>query len=59
MIIEGTKGSLNLYYKGLLISSFPLSKNKRFQDYKFLGEQFILDSMVKQNINIRFQLNNR
>ena len=57
MIIEGSHGSLNLYYKGLLISSFPLSKNKRFQDYKALGEQFILDSMIKKNINIKFQLN--
>tara|TARA_R110002012_G_scaffold11086_1_gene49765 strand:- start:2574 stop:2918 length:345 start_codon:yes stop_codon:yes gene_type:complete len=57
MIIQGSQGSLNLYYKGLFISSFPLSKNKRFEDYKFLGEQFILDSMIKKNINIKFQLN--
>ena len=56
MIIQGSHGSLNLYYKGLFISSFALSDNKRFEDYQSLGHQFILDSMIKKNINIKFQL---
>ena len=55
-IYNGSQGSLNLYYKGLLISSFPLSKNKPFEKYKLLGERFILDSMITKNININLQL---
>ena len=30
-IYNGCDGSLNLYYKGLLISSFPLTKKKTFE----------------------------
>lgn len=44
-IYNGSNGSLNLYYKGLLISSFPLTKNKTFERYKYQGEHLILQSM--------------
>ena len=44
MIREGCQGSLNLYYKSLLISSFPLTKKKTFERYIFQGEYLIRKS---------------
>jgi len=52
MIYNGSHGSLNLYYKGLLISSFPLSKKKTFKTYQYQGEYLILKSM-NQKIKIK------
>ena len=49
MIYNGCDGSLNLYYKGLLV---PLTKNKTFERYKYQGEYLILKSM-KENFNIK------
>ncbi len=51
-IYNGSQGSLNLYYKGLLISSFPLSKKKTFETYQYQGEYLILKSMRK-NLKVR------
>ena len=51
-IYNGSNGSLNLYYKGLLISSFPLTKNKTFKRYQYQGEYLILKSM-KENFKIK------
>jgi len=51
-IYNGCDGSLNLYYKELLISSFPLTKKKTFERYKYQGEYLILESM-KQNKKIK------
>ena len=51
-IYNGCDGSLNLYFKGLLISSFPLTKKKTFERYLYQGEYLILESM-KQNKNIK------
>ena len=45
MIYEGSQGSLNLYYNGLLISSFPLTKKKTFEQYKY-----------QDNLNIKLQI---
>ncbi len=51
-IYNGCDGSLNLYYKGLLISSFALTKKKTFDRYEYQGEYLILKSMrEKLNIN--------
>ena len=52
MIYNGSNGSLNLYYKGLLISSFALTKNKTFDRYEYQGEYIILESM-KQGFKIK------
>ena len=52
MIYNGCNGSLNLYYKGLLVSSFPLTKKKTFDRYKYQGEYLILKSM-KEKIKIK------
>tara|TARA_R110000822_G_scaffold63736_4_gene156471 strand:+ start:10393 stop:10755 length:363 start_codon:yes stop_codon:yes gene_type:complete len=44
MINFGSHGSINLFYKGILISSFPLSKKKRLVDYEHLGTTTIIDT---------------
>tara|TARA_R110001632_G_scaffold129641_1_gene243715 strand:- start:40 stop:396 length:357 start_codon:yes stop_codon:yes gene_type:complete len=44
MIKEGEHGSICLYYKGLLISSFPISKKKTENYYLDMGEQLIRNS---------------
>ncbi len=44
MIREGSNGSLNLYYKDLLISSFPLTNKKTFERYFYQGEYLIRKS---------------
>tara|TARA_R100001440_G_scaffold43809_1_gene63551 strand:- start:7613 stop:7954 length:342 start_codon:yes stop_codon:yes gene_type:complete len=51
-IYNGCDGSLNLYYKGLLISSFPLTKKKTFERYQYQGEYLILKSM-REKLNIK------
>lgn len=53
MIRQGSEGSLTLYYKGLLISSFPLTKKKKVSDYLFQGEHMIRQS---KGIPIRLQI---
>ena len=50
MIYNGCDGSLNLYYKGLLISSFALTKKKTFEAYKYQGDYLILKSMKEKLI---------
>ncbi len=52
-IYEGSNGSLNLYYKGLLISSFPLTKKNTFTRYKYQGEYLIRKS---KHIPIKIQI---
>ena len=51
-IYNGSQGSLNLYYKGLLINSFPLTEKKTFKRYEYQGEYLILKSM-KKNLKVR------
>ena len=54
-IYNGCDGSLNLYYKGLLISSFPLTKKKTFETYQYQGEYLILKSM-RENLKIKHMI---
>ena len=56
MIYNGCNGSLNLYYKGLLISSFPLTNKKTFNRYQYQGDYIILKSM-KQQFKIKHIIN--
>ena len=55
MIREGKNGSLNLFFKDLLISSFPLTDKKTYNRYKYQGEYLILKSM-RENIKIKKQI---
>ena len=55
MIRQGSKGSLTLFYKDLLIGSYPLSNKKTYDRYKYQGEHLILKSM-RENIKIKFQI---
>ena len=45
MIREGSKGSINLFYKGVLLSSFPLTQRKTEAYYLNLGDEMIIGSM--------------
>jgi hypothetical protein len=54
MINEGKKGSLNLFYKDLLIGSYPLSNLKTYERYKYQGEYLILHSL--KTIPLKFQI---
>lgn len=53
MIYNGTRGTLCLYYKGLLISSFPLSNIKTVEKYLYQGEYLIRKS---KGVPIRLQI---
>lgn len=44
MIYNGSHGSICFYYKGLLISSYPLSKKKTLEGYLNQGEELIYKS---------------
>ncbi len=54
MIIYGKKGSLILFYKGLLIGSYPLSNLKTYERYKYQGEYLILNSL--KTIPLKLQI---
>ena len=54
MIIYGKKGSLLLFYKNLLIGSYPLSNLKTYERYKYQGEYLILDSL--KTIPLKLQI---
>ena len=53
MIIYGKNGTLCLYYKGLLISSYPLTNKKTFDRYLYQGDHLIMQS---KGIPIRLQI---
>lgn len=44
-IYQGSEGSLNLYWKDLFISSFPLSKNKKLKLYEYEGTHLITEAL--------------
>ncbi len=53
MIYNGSNGSVCFYYKGLLISSYPLSKFKTLNKYLNQGEELIYKS---KDIPIKTQI---
>ena len=53
MLFYGSHGTLCLYYKGELISSFPLSSTKTLQGYLNQGEELIRTS---KGISIKSQI---
>jgi len=57
MINQGSKGSLSLFYKDLLIGSYPLTKKKDYHRYKYQGEYLILKTMNEnKNMSIKKQI---
>ena len=44
MIYQGSKGNISLFYKGKLISNFPLTKKKKVDDYIYQGDYVIKQS---------------
>ena len=53
MIYNGSEGSICFYFKGLLISSYPLSKKKTLNAYLNQGEELIYKS---KGIPIKVQI---
>lgn len=53
MIYNGSEGSICFYFKGLLISSYPLSKKKTLNTYLNQGEELIYKS---KGIPIKVQI---
>ena len=41
MIREGSEGSINIFFRGTLVSSFPLTKKKTVERYLQQGEEII------------------
>ena len=54
MTIYGKNGSLILFYKDLLIGSYPLSNLKTYERYKYQGEYLILSSL--KTIPLKLQI---
>jgi len=52
-VFNGSHGSLCLYYKGLLVSSFPLSAKNTLELYQYQGEELIRQS---KGIPIKIQI---
>lgn len=55
MIIQGKHGSMCLYWKDLLICSFPLGRYD-YEHYKKEGEELIIESMRMKGYNIKSQI---
>jgi hypothetical protein len=53
-VFNGSQGSICLYYKGLLVSSFPLSKQHTMERYQYQGDYIIRHS---KGIPIKNQIN--
>jgi len=43
-VFNGSEGSICLYYKGLLVSSFPLSSKYTMERYQYQGDEIIRES---------------
>lgn len=57
MIINGSEGSISFYFKGLLISSFPMTKKKTKEYYFSQGNTLIIDGMRnKYNVKKLIQI---
>ena len=55
-MIQGSQGSLTLYYKDLLIGYYPLTKKKTYEIYKYQGDILILKSMRETKFKIKQQI---
>lgn len=54
MMKQGKDGQLCLYYNNLLIAGYPLG-NMTLKDYADVANRLLLDSLRKQNRNLREQ----
>ena len=55
MIIQGINGSINLFYKELLISSFPLSNKKTFKYYQKETNKCMIEGF-NNNISLKIMI---
>tara|TARA_R100000654_G_scaffold75180_1_gene111834 strand:- start:1541 stop:1894 length:354 start_codon:yes stop_codon:yes gene_type:complete len=56
MIKQGKKGSYNIFYRGLFISSFPIHNDKMIEGYNNEGIDLIEQSL-RLNYNLKKQIN--
>ena len=56
MIKQGKNGSLTLFFKDVLIGSYPLSKKKTYERYKYQGDDLILQTMRENKRTITEQI---
>ena len=62
MLKYGSMGTLCFYFKGLLISSYPLTKKKTLDAYLYHGEYLIYESKgrnILEQINIYMKFCNK
>tara|TARA_R110000737_G_C14356509_1_gene446108 strand:- start:271 stop:633 length:363 start_codon:yes stop_codon:yes gene_type:complete len=55
MIIQGSEGSMVLFYKDMLIGGFPLGKFNKYKDYQEQANVLIVESL-RLNKPIKFQI---
>jgi hypothetical protein len=55
MIYRGSRGNLSLHYKGAMVSNYPLTKKKTYDNYKYQGDILIL-KCLKENIKLKKQI---
>lgn len=55
-IFQGSEGSMTLYFKDAMIGSFPLTKKKTYERYKYQGVELILQSMKQRDKTIKEQI---
>lgn len=53
MIIQGSKGSICVYYKDLLISSFPLTQKKTLEWYEKSANKALIRGMRVEDIKLK------
>lgn len=57
MVREGKAGSITIFYKDVLLASYPLTKLKTLEAYKDIGTRIILDTMrVKPELTVKKQI---
>ena len=52
----GSEGSISFFYKGMLCSTHPLTKNKTFDYYKNKAENKMLDAIKSDRYNLKQQI---
>tara|TARA_R110000744_G_scaffold322612_2_gene428561 strand:+ start:129 stop:473 length:345 start_codon:yes stop_codon:yes gene_type:complete len=53
MIIQGSKGSINVYHKDLFISSFPLSNKRTIEWYEDNANKALIRGIKIENISLK------
>ena len=55
-IFQGSEGSLTIYFKDIMIGTYPLTKKKTYERYKYQGVELLLQTMKRTKITIKEQI---